>query len=461
MNDCLRNTKSDRVDAAARRAGLTLVEVLLAMGLLTVGLLGVAAIFPVGGRYAQLGDLADQGGATAQAALEDAVVRGYLDPKNWIVHQIGGPSGFMRLTTGQSTAANLLGMRRAGVLPSPVANAITRPSREALFATLYGGAIAIDPLGLCGILSGAQSNTEIRDPRLSNPIRSFPAIEPAPPLSFNSPSWNAWIYQGGYWPVRRATVWPLHDTASATSRNLNLSIGAPPNFERHLPPAQAGFTSTDDLALFTPDSGDDPARSRWETYNNGSNVFPSTRQSRGEYSWLFTVAPGKPEAIVDWAAPPYNYPVEVSSVVFHRRAVPTDIASAIESERLVRGQVVSASPGGGELRLTRRVGDAAEGGPFEELRGGQYVMVVAPHPSSTLNKPLLALRWSRVLRIEGDTGSDEVLVALRSSDWPWQPANTTNPNALSNDLRVAILPGVVAVHTKTMRLESPLAWAYD
>ena len=69
------------------RAALTLAEVLIAMGLMTLGLLGVAAVFPVGGFYMQSGDIADRGGAIAQAALEDAIVRGYLDPKNWVIHE--------------------------------------------------------------------------------------------------------------------------------------------------------------------------------------------------------------------------------------------------------------------------------------------------------------------------------------------------------------------------------------
>ncbi len=53
------------------------------MGILTVGLLGVASIFPVASFYMQQGDIADRGSQIAQSAFNDAVARGQLDPANW------------------------------------------------------------------------------------------------------------------------------------------------------------------------------------------------------------------------------------------------------------------------------------------------------------------------------------------------------------------------------------------
>ena len=54
------------------RLGISLTEVLIAMGILTVGLLGVASIFPVASFYMQKGDVADRGSAIAQAAFNEA-----------------------------------------------------------------------------------------------------------------------------------------------------------------------------------------------------------------------------------------------------------------------------------------------------------------------------------------------------------------------------------------------------
>jgi hypothetical protein len=80
---------------------------------------------------------------------------------------------------------------------------------------------------------------------------------------------------------------------------------------------------------------------------------------------------------------------------------------------------------------------------------------------------MLALRWCRVLSIEKEgplrvgtntvqlDGANRVLVSLRGPDWPWTGTGTP----VASNLRVGILPGVVAVHTKTMRLESATEWS--
>src|SRR3990172_9543175 len=65
------------------RHGISLTEVLIPMGILTIGLLGVAAVFPVGSFYMQKGDIPDRGSAIAQAAFADALARGLLNPSTW------------------------------------------------------------------------------------------------------------------------------------------------------------------------------------------------------------------------------------------------------------------------------------------------------------------------------------------------------------------------------------------
>ena len=59
---------------------ITLTEVLISLGILTIGLLGVAALFPVGSYYMQKGEIADRGSAIAQAAFNDLIARGMLNP---------------------------------------------------------------------------------------------------------------------------------------------------------------------------------------------------------------------------------------------------------------------------------------------------------------------------------------------------------------------------------------------
>ena len=70
-----------RPQLPARAAASRLTEVLIAMGILTLGLLGVAAVFPVGSLYMQKADIADHGSAIAQSVMNDIVARGMLNPR--------------------------------------------------------------------------------------------------------------------------------------------------------------------------------------------------------------------------------------------------------------------------------------------------------------------------------------------------------------------------------------------
>src|SRR5215213_2097491 len=65
------------------RRGLSLTEVLIAMGILTLGLLGVASVFPVGSFYMQKADNYDISSSLAQEAMNELETRGWLDPWAW------------------------------------------------------------------------------------------------------------------------------------------------------------------------------------------------------------------------------------------------------------------------------------------------------------------------------------------------------------------------------------------
>ena len=58
------------------------------MGILTIGLLGVAALFPVGSYYMQKGEVSDNGSAIAQAAFNE--VDGARDAESGDVAGLGG-----------------------------------------------------------------------------------------------------------------------------------------------------------------------------------------------------------------------------------------------------------------------------------------------------------------------------------------------------------------------------------
>ncbi|WP_145105909.1 hypothetical protein [Botrimarina mediterranea] len=443
------------------RRALTLAEVLIAMGLLTLGLLGVAAVFPVGGFYMQSGDIADRGGAVAQAALEDAIIRGHLDPKNWVTIDISA------IATTNFNSMPLLEKSLPVKFPTAAGAAVSGGSMPVYRNRIAGGAFVIDPIGMSRALEESSMDAFRRfagtgiDSRVG---RRFPASRG---ISYQADNWSPWTAgptngsdpNGQMWPVRRITTTVPSATAAIQQYN------------RLGPSAARGFSAADDLALSLPESGDEPAQGLWEQLPGG---LASVRQARGEYSWVISVSPSSSPARDALVATPDAHPYEVSAVVFHKRVVGSGNDAALSNERLVRASVVSSNPNGGDLLLERRpvAEDTITTSPFENLRVGQYLMLTGPHPISTPTQPRLVLNWYRVLSIE-DSGTvglsagsttlardTRVLVSLRGPDWPWQPAaNLTTPTLLSNDLRVGILPGVVAVHTKTMRLESATEWS--
>ena len=66
--------------------GVTLIEVLLAMGILTVGLLGVAALFTVGASYMRQGEIQDRARVVAEEAFNDIIAYRMLDTPRWIMY---------------------------------------------------------------------------------------------------------------------------------------------------------------------------------------------------------------------------------------------------------------------------------------------------------------------------------------------------------------------------------------
>ena len=66
------------------RRGISLLEVLISMGVLAVGIMGVAALIPAGRFEILQGAKADHAGMIGRAAFREIKVRGYLNPDNWV-----------------------------------------------------------------------------------------------------------------------------------------------------------------------------------------------------------------------------------------------------------------------------------------------------------------------------------------------------------------------------------------
>lgn len=449
---------------SALRLGISLTEVLIALGILTVGLLGVASIFPVGSWYMQKASIADQGSAIAQSVMNDAVTRGMLNPNSWCVMI---PTSRVATFGAWNTAFQCDG--KYCPAPTGITSTFTRPFAAALGEAIsqpgaaadrtmvnkqLGAAYVIDPIGVAALAvpNGVYPSNKF--------AYTFPAsmnqLGSATSATLYNAAWQSWGNSPvNTWPIRRATI------QQADGWQLSPSL------------ADAMCKGNDDLAVDLPKRDDRPAIQNWDTAIVNGTQTPMARQWAGDFSWMMTVVPTTTAARDGMASNPEGYDYQVSVVVFHKRALPTAYATSNNEaannsalERGVRAKVLTTGPNGGELLLERfsQSNEVIAESPFSQLKTGNWIMLCGPHPNSSDSNPKFVLNWYQVLSIDKEgTGiqpsfdpNTQRVVTLRGTQWPWQPATSLTVNSdLSNNLCVAICKGVVAVHTKTMRLESP------
>lgn len=441
------------VPPAPRRA-ISLTEVLISLGILTLGLLGAAALFPVGSHYVQKATIADNGHAIAQAVMSDIIARGTINPKAWLV-MVPRANGSYPSHAPFPSDGIYVSAKRNATFTRPFARtlgeALAQPAAAidpTLIGRQFGNAYVIDPLYIASV-------TVRNEAEFQNEVAyAFPAsamwIAPkSGGTYYTAPAWKPW--EGGnnaekVWPIRRVTLqdssgWPMGiDMAS------------------HI------FRGSDDLTTDLPSRTDRPARQNWQAADLDSDGFiddPLARSRIGDYSWIVSVVPTTNAARDALTSNPEGFSYDVSVVVFHKRVLPRDtarisgVAQAAADEATIGASVISTGLNGGELLLRNMGGNATD--PYQNLRTGNWVMLCGPHPNSTPTDPRFFMNWYEVLSIQDGDNKSQRLVSVRGPQWPWLPYGTNphNYDALSNSLCVGIFRGAVAVHTKTVRLEGP------
>jgi Tfp pilus assembly protein PilV len=465
------------------RSGLSLTEVLIAMGILTLGLLGVASVFPVGSYYMQKAEIADKGSAIAQSVMNDIMARGMLNPRSWYMTvpfptkstpnawNTTFPSDGNPVRPGTFT-------RSVGAALSDASNQSAAATDRTLLSRQLGSAYVIDPLGasLMAFKNAPPTQKVTHGPVGVFPAAAYNAFLSGYYASYPQSAWIAWAVgaEGYVWPIRRVTF-----------RNPISGLQMDPVMAEHF------FRGNDDLSFDFPARDDRPAIQTWDKGNTGGVEVPLARKWAGDYSWIVSVVPTTNAARDGMATNPEGFAYDVSVVVFYKRALPDSADNSYQSlvtsggnraylsamganERVVQAGVVSTGLNGGELLLTD-YGDyydatgAQKFNAFEHLKSGNWIMLCGPHPNSNVTmsggnyvsgEPRFVMNWYQVITIESNatlsTGAidpaKQRLVTLRGPEWPWQPSSTAG--YASDNLCVGICRGAVAVHTKTIRLES-------
>lgn len=415
-----------------RRRGISLTEVLLSMFVMTVGVLGLAALIPVGGSDVATAVRADRTSNLGRAAFRDVQVRDWLEPDMWM----------------------------PAVPPNPTTAPLWEDPRSAAplnLPTEFANSFCIDPLF---VSRNNPTYVNTADSRL----REFP-------YSLDN---DAQDDGDGDWTTLPQPPRMLRGTLHAWP-----AFTAPPIQLAH---ADRLFRSTDDLVFGLPDG--EPDGRPFASLGSAQQ----TRQFTGDYSWLFTVSPllnghNALTQLINGA--PHTY--TVSAVVFQKRTVelaPLAIATRAgtpPTERTVYADFISGvGLGGGDVRLGLPVTPGVNNDPnlpkssdFPQVKAGQWIMLsgwLVP-PSG---EPISVFRWYRVVTAgpllhepsapSGPTRTTPEwaqYVTLAGPDW-W----SSSPNEyidVDHDgtdggpfptAYAAIIDGVVGVYEKTMRLDT-------
>ncbi|MFH1921218.1 MAG: prepilin-type N-terminal cleavage/methylation domain-containing protein, partial [Planctomycetota bacterium] len=327
--------------SAVPRCGVSLLEVLISIFVLSIGLLGVAAVIPVAGHEILQAVKADRAAAIGPSVIEDMKVRGMLNPGSW------------------QDVTGALVLQDKPRLPSPPAP-VPRYAPDRGFE--FGESFAIDPLYIAKNQNPGANRYQFSDfpynPRsLGNPI--------LPP--------TVWVFSS---PFPYPRTWTRLQRITLSSVGLSEVL------------ASSGFMWHDDLVIPVPD--DDTARPRMMFFSDTGSGKPFPQlpgepspgnalygQNAGDYTYMVTVSPSA--ETVDFAlgnAAPFTYPenipqYEVSVVVFYKRDLSPPSGGTSDdppSERQVELAFLGSGLGGGDVRLSLLPGDGPSRLPYLDVK---------------------------------------------------------------------------------------------
>jgi len=442
-----------------QRRGVSLIEVMFAIGVIAVGLLGVLAVIPFGLYQVGRGNVADRSSRAALNAVEEFEIQGMRRPDNWIyadgtpvqsatrfATSPHVPIGFSFCIDPRFVAAP---QNRSGGAPMVPSSPLPPPYPSPPYPRLY------------------------LDARLF-PYYSWepnpPAPEPAPPAA--PPYWFNNLYNTTQ--VAPFTQNPRQPRMlritlkQAAGVPLNIGPAAPFDTSAGMGALQADrlFTADDDLVFEVPE---DKALNPLQDSAGGIR-----RQSEGAISWMATLVPRADAG--GFASGEYT----LSIVMFNRRTRPYmfqddngnnmyDSGEDItENERVVDvATFEGAGFAGGDVLLRAATAEQLE------LAEGEWIMLGGSVGVTGFEAP--EFRWYRVVATENAPEYDATLTppqyervaTLQGSDWqrtewhlpatnPLVPSPTNVP--VFRPTQATLVKGVVAVYEKCVQLETTVAY---
>ncbi len=420
----------------SNRNGMTILEVLFAIMIVAVGLLGAIAVFPVASEAAKRGRINDMVTVSSDAVSHKFDAMHMRRPDHWIAFVDG-------------TATNQQAIQVPGetVTASPV---------------FWKTSFCIDPRFTAQNI-GAHAQTEQN-------WTYFPAYPKASPLSPR---------------MQRLTL--KGTTALINGYIYPVGLNSPPMGKFH---ADLAFGIEDELAYERPGvqsigdgsgtSNADPAFQLYSPIKTAGGTLPGKREDHGKLSWMATLCPK-----MDRFGGSLGTEYVLSVVTFYERSprlitrdftVPQTLPDNEWTVSIAGADFDSQGFGGGEVRMH----SATEA--KLDLKSGQWVMLagnVGAKPIQTGTDPqgnpiytptelAQVYRWYRVSDVDDlDTATINGTqfyvryVTLVGADWDMQDvlpfngasAPPSSGDGVLDDVEVTVMPSVVNVAERTVRLE--------
>ncbi len=420
-----------RYRSSVRRRGVTLVEVMFAIAIVAVGLLGVLLVVPLAGSRTSRGMIADRSDRMGRNAIREFEIRSMGQSNMW-TRLRPDPRGYVEYPA------------------EPIAGNLNPPPGN---PAIHSRSFCIDPLFLA-------THYEIAVADSTNPpaqVEFFPYYLIANDVTEMQTR------------MQRISLRPFPGAAPSSPSAPGIVFGM------SLPRALEVFMAKDDLVF---DVLPDPTAPPIQVYDYDPDE--TQRQFDGAYTWMATLTPMQDTLIHGGTLAQNTDQYLLSIVVFHQRDMSMTMQhdvpsiSGPDNERLVNIPRVTSSAefgfsgagyGGGEVcmetiaRMTPSDTNVIHRKEDLTLRTGDWLMLSAKVPVPSGND-IHFFRWYRVVAaeetLESPSGPFTRNVSLQGSDWDRIVlAMQQNSNIIT---QATLMNNVVAVYEKTVRLENSSLW---
>lgn len=430
----------------AQRHGISLLEVLISIFVMTVGLLGLAALIPIGRFEVQEAAKLDRGATLAKQAQRELLIRGLLDPSQWVMYD-----------DERNPAYNDADSIQEYVDWPQYMAALESQSPPTEYQRLLSGSFVLDPQ----LLAHQQNRDNVFSGNNGVPSpRTFP-------FNVNADASSAGLTAAPELP-RMSFVDLMPPQFAGSGGQINPTSLASPFNELDSALSERMFRGHDDLAFYLPDDKEARPVQQYTISSAASatdfgNQVPQYRLSASaasDYSWLAIVSPTFSE-VYDYSLPAYvrgkMRSFVVSVVVFYKRPITLLAADPNEAptERTVAITFNGTGIGGGSVRLYC---DPANAIYLRDVRPNQWLLVTGKFNAANVDPDPVVAKWYRVIAVDdGAAVSDPTLarrdVTLDGPDWDSNQFVDLNSGLGGRQSAAAIIDGVVSVHEKTVQID--------